>query len=243
VNKAALMKKLADARPDLSEHVEHWALPKEKLIPLDTPNLIKTAADAFETQVHHMTPPQRLVSARNICARAEELDVGGIESSLAYKYASSQLSSHFAEVVGLRKEATAHLHDEELDKLIEVAHVFSIKADANERVKGLDKVAAALEAFDRAHGLEGHWDLWLPDPSYSTYGLTLDPGQEVNYVVKVADQYVSRQALESADWSRVEGKLPAEVIEGLRSANDKLAVFSSLPAPEKELICQNLLAE
>ena len=240
MNTIALLKKLAESRPKLADQVEHWALPKEKLFPIDTPDLVKTAARAFDNECQHMSPSQRLVAARGICARADELDVLGIESSLAYKYASSGLSPHFHDFVELRREATAHTVDEELDQLVKVAHVFSVKADINDRIKGLDKIASALEDFDRRHDLDGQWGLWFPDPGYSTYGLTLDPGQEVQFVVKVADYNVTQHDFDTVDWSRVDGKLEDEVIEGLRSAHDKLAVFASLPAPEKEIIFQSL---
>lgn len=243
MNKTQLMKKMAESKTKLADHIQHWGLPKEKLFPLDNRDLLKTAVHAFEHQIEDMTSSQRLVAARNICGRAQELGEP-VESSLAYKYASAQLSDHFRTFLSLRKQATAHLHDSDLDKLLEVAQVFSTKADINDRVKGLDKVASALEDFDREHDLVGHWGHWFPDPGYSTYGLTESPDQEVSLVVKVADGYNARaEDFERADWSRVQGKLPDEVVDGLKTANDKLAVFASLPAPEREIIFQSLFTE
>lgn len=241
VKKTELLQKLANANR-LADHVERWALPKEELFPLDTPGLTKMAADSFSSQVTNMTPPQRLVAARNICARAQELDMP-VESSLAYKYASAQLSMHFPSFVEQRKIATAHLYDDELNKLLKVAEIFNSKADLKDRVEGLDKVAQALETFDRKHGLAGHWDHWIPDPSYSTYGLTLDPAEHIDVVVKVADREVRRQDFDDVDWSLIEGKVDETVVEGLKGAGDKLAAFESLPAPEKEVIYQSLFTE
>lgn len=243
MNKSALLKKMADKKASLADHVQHWGLPNEHVFPLDNTDLIKTAVHAFDHEIESMTSSQRLVAARNICGRAQELGVP-VESSLAYKYASSQLSDYFHTFLALRKHATAHLHDADLDKLLKVAQIFSTKADINDRVKGLDKIAATLEDFDREHDLVGHWGNWFPDPSYSTYGLTESPDQEVALVVKVADGYnASAEDFESADWSRVQGKLPDEVVDGLKSADDKLAVFSSLPAPEREVVYQSLFTE
>lgn len=239
VKKSELLRKLASGHKKLAENINTWALPKEQLFPLDTPGLVKMAADSFSSQVVNMTPPQRLVAARNICARAQELEVP-VESSLAYKYAGAQLSEHFASFVDERKIATAHLYDDELNKLLKVAEIFNSKSDIKERVKGLDKVAGALEDFDRRHGLAGHWGHWVPDPSYSTYGLTLDPAEPIDVVVKVADRVVARGDFDDVDWSLIEGKVDGTVVDGLKAADDKLAAYSSLPAPEKEIIYQSL---
>jgi hypothetical protein len=240
VKKSELLSKIVTNRPKLAEHVQHWGLPKEKLFPLDSVGFVKAAADAFAGQVSNMTPPQRLVCARNICARAEELEVQGIESSLAYKYASSHLSPHFNAFIEMRKDASAHLADDELNKLIEVANFFQTKADVNDRVEGLDKVAHALESFDHKHGLAGHWDEWVPDPGYTTFGLTADPQENLELTAKVAGFEVREGDFDDVDWTQVEGKLPSEVIEGMKDASNKLAVFTSLPDPEKEIIYQGL---
>jgi hypothetical protein len=238
VKKSELLSKLAGAEK-IADHVSVWALPKEQLFPLDTPGLVKMAADSFSSQVVNMTPPQLLVAARSICSRAQDEGIE-IESSLAYKYAGARLSDHFESFLEQRKIATAHLHDQELDKLLKVAQIFNTESDLKERVKGLDKVAAALETFDREHGLAGHWGQWVPDPSYSTYGLTLDPDEVIDVVVKVADRTVKRRDFDEADWSLIEGKVDETVVDGLKAADDKLAAFDSLPAPEKEVIYQSL---
>lgn len=240
MKKTQILQKLASKRVKLADHVQHWGLPKERLFPLDSPDLVKAASDAFEEQVENMTASQRLVCARNIYNRADELGVDGMESTMVYKYAGADLSDHFHSFIGLRKEASAHLADDELDKLVEVANFFQTKADVNNRVEGLDKVAWALEDFDRRHGLDGHWDENLPDPAYTIYGLTADPNEQVDLVVKVADFEVKAQDFDGVDWSRVEGKLAPEIVDGVRNADDKLAVFASLPAPEKEVMYQSL---
>jgi hypothetical protein len=118
----------------------------------------------------------------------------------------------------------------------------SIK-DVDARVIGLDKVAVALENFDRDHGLEGHWDNFFPDPAYSVYGQTLDRGERMVLAVKVAGHEIDSQMLESANWEGLRGRLDDSVIDGLRDAgSDRLAVFDSLPAPHKDVIVQALVS-
>lgn len=243
MKRSELMRIATKPNTKLADHVQHWGLPKERLFPLDTRDLVKAAAVAFDDQARNMTPEQRLVCARSICKRAEDLGVVGYERSLAYKYAGADLSPHFHSFLSLRKTACAHTADAELDKLAEVANVIGAKSDLRERVEGLDKVAAALKDFDVRHGISHAWDTRLPDPAYSTFGLTFDPGESVEFVVKVADYNVRAEDLENADWERVHGKLPSEVIDGVKDADDKLAVFASLPDPEKEIIYQNLFMD
>lgn len=234
-----LRQKLAESRAPLSDSIEHWALPKERKFPIDSPDLLKTAAASFEDQVTNMSPSQRSVCARRIVGRAQELSVH-VENSLAFKYACSRLSPHFPTFLALRKQASCHQADGDLDKLLEAARIIDARSDVNDRVEGLDKVAAALESFDREHGLQGLWDGWMPDPAYSVFGPVADPGMEIERVVKVADFEVKEADFSGVDWSRLDGKVESEVVDGLRDADDKLVVFDSLPAPHKEIIYQTL---
>ena len=232
-------RKLAGSRKPLSDSVSHWGLPKEKLFPLDSEAHVKTAAVAFDTQSKNMTPPQRLVCARQICSRADEfgVDVGG---SRAFKYASASLSPHFGAWLSLRKEATMNLCNEELDKLAKAAEMLAGKDDVDERVEGLDKVAAALEDFDERHDLQGHWGSWMPDPAYTVFGQHENPDADLTRRVKVASFEVSAEDLDDVDWSLLDGKIEEGVVSGMRESEDKLTVFASLPDPHKEIIYQTL---
>jgi hypothetical protein len=240
VKKSTLMQKLAGGRRPFSESVGYWGLPKERLFPLDTPEHVKTAAARFDTGADDMTPSQRLVCARRICKQARDMNVSVI-GSRAFKYAGAELSPLFPQYLSLRKEATAHMADAELDKLLAVARAFDVQPNIDARVQGLDKVAAALEGFDFRHDLDGHWGAWIPDPAYSVYGLTHDPDERLEYVVKVADYEVRAGDFEGADWSLLDGKLEPEVVAGLRGADDQLSVFASLPDPHKAIIYQTLI--
>lgn len=213
----------------------HWALPKEKLFPIDTPELVKTAAACFDTQVDEMSGAQRLVAARHICDRAGELGVH-VESSLAFKYASSNLSPFFAQFLALRKTASAHVADHDLDMLLELGRRFGSMSDVAQRVTGLDKVAGLLDDFDARHGVTD-----VPDASYSVYGPTADRGMHLELVAKVAGREVTAGDLADVDFERLRGKLEDEIVDGLKSSGEeRLAVFASLPEPHREIIYQNL---
>lgn len=214
---------------------ERWALPKEKLFPIDTPELVKTAAVFFDKQVDEMSGAQRLVAARHICERAGELGVH-VESSLAYKYAGANISPFFAQFLALRKTASAHAADGDLDMLLELGRRLSSLTSVAHRVTGLDKVAILLEDFDRRHGLND-----VPDAAYSVYGQTADRDTRMALVVKVADREVRAEDLDNVDFEILRGKLEDEVVDGLKaSGNDRLLVFASLPEPHREIVYQNL---
>lgn len=242
MSKNQLLQRLARGQTKLADHVRCWGLPNERKFPLDSPALVKAAAAAFDDARTDMTPAQRLVCARNICARADEegLDVS---SSSAFKYASSHLSPHFRSFIELRKHASAHMADAELDKLVEVASVYGNSADVNVRVSGLDKVAAALESFDHEHGLSGGYDTNVVDPAFVTFSPTANVDEDMTPKIKVAEFEFDPGRFDDADWGSLSGKLPDEVVDGLRDAGDRVVVFNSLPAPEKEIIFQNLFAD
>lgn len=242
MDRAEILKKMAASRPRLESVVGHWGLAAEHKYPLDTVDCVKLAALEFETGVEDMDTGQRLECARAICKRAHDLGIVGVDRYRVHKYAHDRLSPHFAHFLGPRKDAAAHLADDELDKLAKVAAIVDIKADVGDRVKALDKIAGALEAFDRDHDLVGHWGHWFPDPAYTVFGPTLNPDEDIEARIKVAEFEVRREDLESADWSRLEGHVAPEVVEGLKTAGDKFAVFASLPTPEKELVYQHVLA-
>lgn len=233
VNKTEMMRKIA------SSGVERWGLPKERLFPLQTKDHVKTAAARFDSECENMTPSQRVACARNICARADEfgIDVG---SSRAHKYASDRLSPLFRQWMEMRKEATCHLHDRDLDKIVKMAEVADAFSDVENRVGTLDKIASVIEQFDRDNSLRGHWGAWMPDPAYTVFGPVANADEDMRRVVKIGSYEVSAGALDDADMSRLDGKLEPEIVAGLRDADDRLAVFSSLPMPHKEIIYQNL---
>lgn len=213
----------------------HWALPKERLFPIDTPELVKTAAEAFGEQADSMSSAQRLVCARHICSRADELGVP-IQSSMAYKYAGSHLSPFFAQFLAMRKESSAHAEDQALDQLLTVGRHFNSLSDTQARVTGLDKVAMLLDDFDRRHGIDD-----VPDAAFTVYGPTADRREPLRLVVKVAGYDVSADDLVDVDFEALRGKIDDQVIDGLRdSGSERLAVFSSLPEPHREIIYQTL---
>jgi hypothetical protein len=78
---------------------------------------------------------------------------------------------------------------------------------------------------------------------YTVYGQHQNMDIDDQKVVKVASHEIRAGDLDGADWSQLDGKLEPEVISGIQSAGDKLAVFDSLPVPHKEIITQTLFTE
>jgi len=215
-------------------HVSNWALPEQEALPLDSAEYTRRSDVEFGKQAHKIPAVEKLAAARRI---DKALTSHGLERrGLATKMASDRLSPFFRAFISMRKEATAHLYDVDLDKLVKSADEIEKFAPVL-RVAGLDKVARALEAFDQHAGIVDH----VPDAAYSVYGSTLFPDEPlVEDRVKVASFDIGANDLEGVNWDAMPDSLEESVIEGMRTATDKLAVFRSLPMPHREIIAQSL---
>jgi len=152
MEKTAFLRKLAvDAVPN-----EHWGLPEKKLFPLHTASHIKLAQDMFPAADKDVAI--RVELAGNIARRANELGVP-LNTKIA-TLALKQLNPDFAAHIDLRKVDAMHLQDPELEQLKKTAMDHKDKPDV------LVKVASAIQALDRATGIE----LRVSDPAEVVFG-------------------------------------------------------------------------
>jgi hypothetical protein len=235
VNNQEVLQKIASDLESPAASVERWALPEQKALPLDTPEFAARSAIEFDKQASRLTTMDKLA-----CARRIDDAVDGY-AGMATKIAGDKLSLYFRAFVSMRKTATANLYNQDLDNLIEVAEHLNQNPQPTLRQRGLDKVAAALDSFDRQHGIDIMWDEQFPNPAYSVYGTTLRMGEEpVEDLAKVASVGVSIDDLTGFNWDSLSGKLEPEIVDGMKSASaeDKMSVFKSLPMPHREIITQ-----
>lgn len=236
VNSQEVLQKMASAVASPAESINSWGLPDQKVFPLDTDELARRSADEFGKQAGMLTTMDKLACARRINSAVDG------DAGMATKLAGDKLSPYFRTFISMRKHATANLHNGELNKLIEVADKLNQSSHPVLRQQGLDKVAAALDDFDRQHGIDVMWDEQFPNPAYSVYGTTLRMSEKVaaQETVKVASFEIVAGDLDSFNWDSLGGKLEPEVIDGIKSAEDKMAVFKSLPMPHREIITQSM---
>lgn len=156
MTKAALFKKLASSTPTF----ETWGLPDVKRYPLDTVEHIKMAEERFPVVSHDVK--DRVTLARNMMKRAAELGVELNEKIAAI--AGESLNPDFDSHIALRKSDSAHLHDEQLEHLRQLAH----EARTPEH---LMKVAQTLQSFDKVAGIEER----TTDPALAVFGGGVTP--------------------------------------------------------------------
>ena len=213
--------------------IRRWALPDQEALPLDTSDLAARSAVEFDKQAGKLGTMDKLA-----CARLINDAVDGY-AGMATKLAGDKLSSYFRAFISMRKTATANLFNGDLDKLVEAAEAINNGSQPILRRKGLDKVAAALDDFDREHGIDDMWDEQFPNPAYSVYGTTLRMSDHpVKDSIKVASLNVFEEDLAGVDWDTLNGRLEPEIVDAMKLADDKMVIFKSLPMPHREIITQ-----
>jgi hypothetical protein len=235
VNSKEVLQKMASDIASPAQGIQKWALPEQEALPLDTPEFAARSAVEFDKQASKLSTKDKLAAARLIS------DVIDGYAGMATKLAGDKLSPYFKAFISMRKTATANLFNEDLDNLIEVAEFLNENNHPALRRGGLDKVANALDDFDREHNLSVMWDEQFPNPAYTVFGTTLRMGEHpTEDRAKVASFDVGNTDFDGFNWDCLNGKLEEAVVEGMKSADDKMAVFKSLPMPHREIIAQEM---
>jgi hypothetical protein len=184
---------------------------------------VKTAAMYFDKYAMDLAPEHRHRFASAVCSRADELEVDISGNQLLHKWASSDWNQH----------VNAHL--EQRKSLL----------PRNDKARGiLDKLAAsltettpedaasALQAFDQATGLTRYYDRGLTDPYASTMGkVATGWSDEVD-----GHELTEADLRKAASSPKLAGYLGSSFAE--QFGKDPVAIFESLPTPEKVLIKQ-----
>ena len=193
--------------------------------PLHSAELIKNAMRFFEENRSGMAPKYRHELASNIVKNAARHGVY-INSDVIRGYASEAYSPHLE----ANLEARRAVLPEGAQK--EGAQTLRSLLDHAEKLYP-HEFAEALENFDKKAGLVAYWDRSIKDPYLSTFEATKTAewscrlGQD-----KLSEGQLRKFALEHLD--SLSGFVGQNVISALR--NDPVAIFDSLPRPEKEII-------
>jgi hypothetical protein len=234
-----VLEKIASDNKPASAGISQWGLPEQEVFPLDTQELVKLSAQAFEHEAGKLTSMDKIACARRINSAAGKhgLNLRG----MAAKLACDSLSPYFPNFMRMRNIATTGEHGEKLAQLSDQGLRASVIPNAEMRKIALDKLVTEIEAMDKEAGIDIMADEKFPNPAYTVYGPTLYMSKDLDEPsVKVANYEVVAGDLDGADWSRLDGKIDQGIVDGLRESDDKLQVFSSLPAPHREIIAQSI---
>ena len=190
--------------------------------PLDSYGQVQKAVAYFDENYAAFLPEERHEFAVKTASRAEELGIP--VSERVERYGSVDYSPDILGHLAARREAAA---DEFKDIYLELQEKIA-SVPPEEFAKMLDKV-------DRFTGVDNHWDSFLSDPYYATFGGMSEKKAESSYSwTGHLGDHVSGEALKSL---ALNGKkfmcqhFSEDVISGFQK--DPIGVFQSMPDPQK----------
>lgn len=193
-------------------------------------NHVKLAATYFDKYAMDLAPEHRHRFARNVQARAAELEVDISAHDALEKWASPGWNRHVLAHIEQRKSLLPRNPDARtvLDKLA---------ASLDETTP--EDAAAALEAIDAATGLQRYYDRGLKDPFASTMGkVAMGWSEDLNGgAVTITEADLRKEAVQKKIASYMGASFASQF------AANPVEVYESLPAPEKELIQQVVAGE
>lgn len=194
--------------------------------PIDSYAQIKQAQDYFLVNKNNFSPADRHEYCVNMMKRAGAL---GMEMpELIQHYGSEKYASRteVSVALGARRE----LLDEKLASLLDkVAELY--------RVLPPDEFSTVLEEFDKQAGLQQHYDRFVPDPYYSTFGIDKTASGEWSEVI--GNDLVTETALKNL---ALVGHKQLHKLFGEDFAKEfqkePVEIFKSLPEPQKKMVAR-----
>jgi len=197
-----------------------YALPELKKYPVHTVEMIKKAAEYFNTHVRRFEPLQALEFASNVKKAAAKHSVE-LTGTILDKYATLTAKSFSPDLRGnlkMRKgfvlEDQAEVYDELLEKSAKL---------------GVIKTAEYLAKVDKKFGVHRLWNSSVEDPFLSVLGHV----KTANCAVHKGKKITKGKMLKAAE--SIVDKDTLKELEG----PDGLDVFESLPTPLKNKIADN----
>jgi hypothetical protein len=195
----------------------------ENRYPLDNYEQVKMASSYFDEYGRRMSPENRHTYCVNLVKRASELNIQ--VSDIIQRYGSEDYAPD--EEIKAAFDARRNILVDDVEKLV------LMELEEKRAMIDPDLFCMTLEEFDKVAGLSYHYDSYIPDPYYSTYG------------VKVAEDYSfvnGNDMITEMDLIRF-GKTSHKSIVtsfGDDFANefrkDPVGIFKSLPLSQKKMI-------
>lgn len=184
---------------------------------------VKTAAAYFDKYAMDLLPEHRHRFARNVQARAAELDVDVSGHDTLTKWASPGWNQHVVAHIEQRKSLLPRNQSARsvLDKLA-----------ASLSETSPEDAAAALQAIDTATGLDRYYDRGVTDPYASAMGKVATGWSEEVDGATITETDLRKEAVQK----KIAGYMGSTF--ATQFAANPVEVYESLPAPEKALIQQ-----
>ena len=196
--------------------------------PLDTFEQVKRASAYFEEYGVRFTPVERREFCQNLVKRANALSID--VSKTARKYAASG----FAPMDEIKMAMDSRR------RFIEDEVAFAVLDKLEEKIAStpVDLFCATLGEFDKATGLDRHYDHGVFDPYFSTYGCVIKAAQDKeNWSWVDGNSYLTYTVLKNVVKTRVPSltqTFGADFVKELRA--DPIGIFESLPRDQKRMV-------
>ena len=196
--------------------------------PLDTFEQVKQASAYFEEHGVRFAPAERREFCQNLVKRADGL---GIEvSKTARKYAAEGYAPMGE--IKLALDARRRLISDE------VAYAVLDRMEEKIAATPVDLFCATLGEFDKAIGLDQHYDHAVFDPYFSTYGCLFKVAQDKdNWSWIDGNTYLTYEQLKTIVKTRVPSLTQSfgeDFVKALRA--DPISIFDSLPRDQKRMV-------
>ncbi len=191
--------------------------------PINTPNLVKTAASYFRENWKQITPAWRHQMADKITKKAASFDVKipVEDAEILEKYASGRYSNILHLAINERRNA---LQNDDMAVQV-LDNLFEKRASMEP-----GKFAQALENFDQLYGLNDYWDSTIIDPYQSTFG-----GVKIEKPIYAAGRAISRDKIAAlATDDALKHHFHPDFVEEFRK--NPIEVFQKLASPDKHLM-------
>ena len=213
----------------------HYALPEKSKYPLETEEQIKLANDYFGKYIDRFHPVERATIAGNIEKRASAMGMY-LDSGWVQNYARrTEYSPDFDLHMKMRKEACAGQKIEFKGAgIVDACELLDKLASHKDQYKPKDMIYA-LAQFDKAAGLESKYDHHMRDPIFTVFGSASRPGFDMKKLATGISETELKKAASNESFIK---KIASAFGENFSRdfKGDPIALFQSMPAPEKELI-------
>ena len=217
----------------------HYALPSKQKYPIETEEQVKTAAAYFTKYLGNFHPAERVAIASTMEKRASELGVDVDAPWMSnYSRKGDIYSPEFDTHMRMRKQACDRMTVKIAGKDLNAGEVLQ-KIAGQKNVMKPNEMVDMLGEFDKTAGITGLYDKMIRDPFFTVYGSSVRPEFDKKAGLDGVDEKsLTRSIGKKAVLTKLAECFGNDFVEGFKK--DPVAIYNSMPAPERELIREQI---
>lgn len=230
---------MSKAAIDSALSASDFALPEDKVLPCDTPDMLKLSSCAFDAGHERLSAAKKRAAAKHIAKRASEMGVD-ISGSVAARISGGSLNPEFEACLWSRRDLVyaKNRNEDALSVLSKIAaNIESSPYGEDLKVLAREKLAGFIEQLDETYGINSKL---CPDAVETVFGAPPARVEDRNGVM-VGDRLVTPSDLAILKKSAARQHLSKEAMDAVDSfdifaASDPLiqaAVVAFIPRVKK----------